>query len=197
MKLQSFIFIGISGSGKGTQADLLGKHLKSKDPSRGLLYVQTGAELRQFIQGPSLTQKIAKEIYLTGALQPEFVAIYQWVKALVERYTGNEHLIFDGMPRKVHEAGVFHSILDFYKLEKPWVINIKVSHDESLKRLMLRKRLDDTEEDIRVRLSWFEKEVVPTIEYFQNNPAYRFLSIEGERSIEEIHQDIVQKLGLE
>jgi hypothetical protein len=39
--------------------------------------------------------------------------------------------------------------------------------------------------------------VAPTIEYFRNNPRYNFLNIPGERSIEEIHADIAQKLGLQ
>ena len=61
MNKNSFIFIGRSGSGKGTQAALLIQALKKSDPNREPLYVQTGQELRQFIQGSSFTQKITKK----------------------------------------------------------------------------------------------------------------------------------------
>ncbi len=193
---QSFIFIGRSGSGKGTQAQLLIEYLESIDPSRKSLYIQTGALLRDFIEGPTLTQKVAKDIYDAGGLMPEFTAIYQWVKALIERYNGNEHLIFDGTPRKLHEAGVLNSIFSFYKLTKPWVIHIDVTPEEALKRLMLRKRMDDTEADIKERLSWFETEVVPAIDYYKKSSGYTFLSIKGERSVLDIHADIVQRLAL-
>jgi adenylate kinase len=196
MSPQSFIFIGRSGCGKGTQAQLLIKHLKTIDPSRNSLYIQNGEEFRHFITGQTLTQKLAKDIYDNGRLMPEFLSVYQWAKALNERYTGSEHLIFDGMPRKLHETSVLESIFAFYKLEMPWVVNIEVSADESFKRLMARKRADDTEEDIKVRLSWFETDVAPTIDYYRNNKAYKFLNVNGERSIEAIHEDIVKSLAL-
>jgi len=196
MNPQTFFFTGRSGSGKGTQAQLLIQTLKQSDPGHPVLYVQTGAELRQFIQGDTYTQKICKELYDSGGLQPEFIAVYQWVKVLVEKYTGREHIIFDGTPRRLHEAGVTTSILDYYKLDKPWVFNIEISDEEAVKRLLARKRMDDSEEDIRVRLYWYETEVVPVVEYFKNNNNFRFANIDGMRSVETIHQEIVSKLGL-
>ena len=60
MKPQTFIFIGRSGCGKGTQAELVQEHLKQIDPKRKVLYIQTGAEFREFIKGNSETQKLSK-----------------------------------------------------------------------------------------------------------------------------------------
>lgn len=196
MKPQTFIFIGRSGSGKGTQAALLAEYLKKKDPSRGVLPIQTGQELRTFIQGQTFTAKLMKDIYDRGDLAPEFVAVYQWVKALVERYTGTEHIICDGMPRKLHEAGVLNSIFDFYSLGKPWVIEIEVSAEEALKRLLARKRFDDREDEIRERLSWYETDVAPTIDYYRTSPNCHFIGVSGERPVDDIHADIVKKTGL-
>jgi len=196
MTSQSFIFIGRSGCGKGTQAELLKKVLNEKDPARNVLHIETGKELRDFINGPTLTQKRSKEIYDTGGLQPEFLAVHMWVRLLAERYTGGEHLIFDGTPRKLHEAGVLNSIFDFYGFDKPWVINIEISSEESFKRLFARKRMDDNEEDIKERLSWYETDVVPALSYYDGNPRYNFLKIFGEKPVEAVHEDIVKKLGL-
>lgn len=196
MKPQAFIFIGRSGCGKGTQVDLLMKVLAAKDPAISTLYIQTGQELREFITGPKLTQKKAKEIYDTGGLEPEFLTVHMWVRPLVELYTGNQHLIFDGTPRKVHEAGVLNSIFDFYGFGKPWVVHIEIGAEEATRRLLARQRQDDSADDIRERLAWYETNVVPTINYYVDNPAYHFVRINGERSIESIHEDIVQKLGL-
>lgn len=195
MTPETFVFIGRSGCGKGTQAELLIEALKKGTPPQESIYVQTGAELRKFIQGPSYTQKIVKPLYETGGLMPEFLTIDMWTQAMIERYTGKECLIFDGTPRKILEAQVFDSVFDFYKLGKPWVLNIEISPEEALKRLLLRKRLDDTEEDIKKRLSWFETEVVPVIEYFKNSPKYNFLTIDGERPVADIHADILKQLG--
>ncbi len=197
MKPQPFIFIGRSGSGKGTQAGLLIDALKKVDPSHGSLYVQTGEEFRNFIKGDTYTEKIAKKIYDAGELEPEFVATYLWVKILNEHFTGDQHIIFDGTPRRLHEAGVLDSVFGFYGLDNPWVIHVDIGPEESLKRLLLRKRADDSEEDIQERLSWYETEVVPVVEYYRDNQDCQFsVDINGERSIEEIHADIVKRLGL-
>ena len=40
------VFFGISGAGKGTQADLLVRHLEAVDPSRNVLRADQGALLR-------------------------------------------------------------------------------------------------------------------------------------------------------
>ncbi|OHA17333.1 MAG: hypothetical protein A3C79_03380 [Candidatus Taylorbacteria bacterium RIFCSPHIGHO2_02_FULL_45_28] len=196
-KPQAYIFIGRSGCGKGTQVQLLVDVLKIRTPEIDVLYVQTGQEFRDFIQKPTITAKKSKEIYDAGSLQPEFLTVNMWVRPLIDQYKGNQHLIFDGTPRKFHEAGVLHSCFGFYGFDKPWVINIDISENESIKRLLARKRFDDNEVDIRKRLSWYEVDVVPTLGYYDDNPAYNFLKIFGEGSIEEIHADIVKKLGLE
>ena len=196
MNKNSFIFIGRSGSGKGTQAALLIQALKKLDPSREPLYVQTGQELRQFIQGNSFTQKITKKHYENGELMPEFIATYAWINVLVQKYNGAEDLIFDGTPRKLHEASVLNSIFDFYEFGKPWVIYIDIPRDEASQRLLLRKRMDDSAEDISKRQDWYETDVVPTVNYYKDNPKYTFLDINGVGKIEDIHADIVKKIGL-
>ena len=196
MDLQSFVFIGRSGCGKGTQIEMLMDVLKKKDPKHEILYIYTGKEFREFIKGETKTQQLTKQVYENGGLMPEFLTVHMWVRPLVENYNGNQHIIFDGTPRKFHEAGVLHSMFGFYKLDKPWVINIGISEEEAVKRLLKRKRMDDTEKDIRKRLSWYETDVAPTIEFYRDNPNYNFLYVDGERSPEEIHFDIVKRLGL-
>ena len=170
--------------------------LKKVDQSRDVVYVQTGKELRDFIKGDSFIQKRTKEEYAAGKLMPEFLTIYSWVNRLVIDYKGNEHVIFDGTPRKLHEAGVVNSFFEYFKLDSLWVIYIDIGLEEAVRRLLLRKRMDDDEKDIRSRMAWFESEVIPTLGYFENNPNYKFLKIDGERTIEEIHADIVKKVGL-
>jgi len=197
MKPQSFIFIGRSGCGKGTQIKMLSEYLIKKDATRKFITISTGEFLREFIKGPSLTQKMCNEAYGSGGLQPEFITVHMWVKPLVDYYTGNEHIFFDGTPRKYHEAGVLHSVFGFYKLSKPFVINIDITAEEATRRLLARKRIDDSAEDIKKRLSWYETDVVPTIGYYSDSADYDFIKVNGERPIEEIHDDIVKKLHLD
>lgn len=193
---QAFVFIGRSGSGKGTQADLLIKALKEKDPGRETLYIQTGQEFRDFIKGQNFTEKKSAEYYAADKLQPEFLAVHMWVNPLVSRYNGNQHIIFDGTPRKLDEAYVLDSVFDFYGFNKPKVIDLNISAEEALTRLLKRKRLDDAEDDIKKRLAWYGADVAPVIEWYKKNSKYDLLSIDGQRPEEEIHNDIVKSAGL-
>lgn len=194
MDQKVFILIGRSGCGKGTQGALLTKYLKETDPKREVLYVQSGAEFREFIKGDSATQKISNRLYAEDKLQPEFLSVYMWINILIRNYKENEHIIFDGAPRRRHEAGVLDSIFDFYNIKNPIVINIEVSEAWATERLTARHRMDDKSEDIAKRLAWYNTDVVPAIEYYKNNPRYKFVQINGERSINEIHQEILAKI---
>ena len=196
MNQKVFIFIGRSGCGKGTQGALLTEYLKKMNPEREMLYIQGGGEFREFIKGESATQKISRKLYEEDKLQPEFLSVYMWINVLVKKYLGTQHLIFDGAPRRKHEAGVLDSIFDFYGLTSPYVINIDVSEEWATERLSARHRHDDKSEDIKKRLAWYLTDVVPAIDFYKNNPKYTFIQVNGERSIEDIHKEIIEKINL-
>lgn len=196
MEKQAFVFIGRSGCGKGTQAELLMDFLNNKDKEKKSLYIQTGEIFREYIKGNSHTQNLAKKIYDEGGLMPEFLSVLMWSRTLSEKYNGIDYLIFDGTPRKLHEAGVLESIFNFYNFKKPKIIHLNVSREWSKKRLLERKRFDDNADDIENRLNWYDTDVSPTIDFYRSNILYNFLDINGERSIEEIHKDILSKCNL-
>lgn len=195
MKPKAFIFIGQSGCGKGTQAKLLVDYLKSADNSSEPLYIQTGQEFRDFIKGESYTQQLSKKMYEEDKLQPEFLSVYMWINVLVRNYSGTDHIIFDGAPRRRHEAGVLDSIFSFYNIAKPFVIHMDVGEDWARKRLTERKRMDDDAEGIERRLQWFKTDVIPAIDFYRGSENYHFIDIFGERPIEDVHKDIVSKIG--
>jgi adenylate kinase len=196
MQPQTFIFFGPSGCGKGTQAKLLMDELKNKDPERNILYVETGQRFREIAQGNSLTAQKIKEIMQKGELAPVFLPIWIWTGLLMENVTGNEHLFMDGMSRRLVEANVLDSALKFYDRKNLTVLSFEVS-DEWAKKLMRgRGRADDTEEEMNKRLAWYKENTVPAIEYFKNDPDYKFISVNGEHTIEEVHREIMEKVGL-
>ena len=194
MQPQTFIFFGPSGSGKGTQAQLLIEVLKKKDPEQQVIYLETGQKFREFANEASLTAQNTKKIMETGGLLPEFLPIWIWTEYLIRHVSGNEHMVLDGLSRRAHEAPILDSAMRFYKRENPFVISIELSREVAAQRLRDRKRSDDTNLDIEKRLDWYDQNVVPAIEYFKNNPYYKFISINGERPIEEVHQDIINKI---
>ena len=197
MQLQTFIFFGASGSGKGTQAKLLIEKFNVLDSGKRVLYLETGEKLREFVKEASLASKLAKEVLDTGGLMPEFIPIWVWTEFLIRHVSGEEHLIFDGSPRKLDEAAILDSALQFYKREKPFVISIEVSDAWAKKRMNERKRNDDNEAEIMQRLSWYKENVLPAINFFKNNSYYKFVSINGEQSIEEVHQEILKKIEIQ
>lgn len=195
MQNKTYIFIGRSGCGKGTQIDLLSKKLKEEAPEIGINYVSTGQDLRKFWEEDgSYSHKLSKEIMESGDLQPEFLVIYLWGKDLMKDMTGNEHLIFDGTPRRLNEAEVLDSAIRFYKRENPVVIYMNVSREWAFERLVGRGREDDTIEQINERLDWFDRDVVPALDFLKNDPLYKFVDISGEQSIEEVHNEMMEKI---
>jgi adenylate kinase len=191
---QTYIFFGKSGSGKGTQAELLKKYLEEKD-SRKVLYVETGARFREFMDKGSYSSKLTKEVMKTGGLLPVFMPVWIWTDFLVNNLTGEEHMILDGLCRRPAEAPVLDSAMKFYKREKPVIVYINTSNDWAMARLKGRGRADDGDDYIKSRLDWFEWNVLPALSFFHSNGDYTFLEINGERTVEEVHEDILTKIS--
>ncbi len=194
MSAKSFIFFGASGAGKGTQAKLLLEHLKQADQERGVVYVETGAEFRQFMENDNFTSGCVKKVLAEGGLLPEFLPIWIWTSALIRGFTGNENIVFDGICRRIPEAPVVDGALDFYNFKDRYVVYIKVSKEWALKRLLERGRYDDNEEDIRARLDWYEQNVVPVVDIFRKNDKYKFIQVNGEQSIEDVQKEILKEI---
>lgn len=204
----TFIFFGRSGCGKGTQATVLKEYLQRHDPEcaertgkpkRGVLTVETGKELRAFIDAradKNHSAKLVKTVLDHGGLLPEFLPIWIWTSYFVEHAKGDEHWILDGLSRRPSEAPVLDGAFKFYKREKPFVLLIDVSRKWSMARLLARGRHDDSEAEITKRLNWFDENVLPTIEFFRNNSDYRFITVDGEQTIEEVHQTLIKALAL-
>lgn len=196
MTPQTFIFFGPSGSGKGTQAKLLQEELKKKDPERKILYIETGQKFRELAEGDSFTAQKIREIIENGRLLPEFLPVWAFSDSLIQNFSGEEHLFIDGSPRRLGEAKALDSAIKFYGRENPTIVSIEVSDEWATKLLKGRGRNDDTDEKIEKRLAWYKENVMPAIDYFKNNSYYRFLSINGEQTIEEVHKEIMEKVNL-
>lgn len=187
----AFIFIGRSGCGKGTQAKLLIDYLKQEETGRDVLYFYTGGAFRELAEGTSLSSRMVKEVTESGGRAPDFLAIWTWSSKLIETLKGGEHLVFDGSPRSLNEAQVLDTALRFYDYQETRVIFLDVSEEWTIERLTARGRVDDELSDIKRRLAWYEKDVAPAVEFYKTAPNYRFLRINGEQKIEEVHRDIV------
>jgi len=191
---KAYIFIGKSGSGKGTQAELLRKMLLEKNPNDKVIYEETGALFREFINEDTYTSDLANAIMRSGERQPSFLAVLMWGNMLLKTLTGGEHLIMDGTPRTLVEAYILETALSFYNFS-PTFIYVNISDKEATRRLLARGREDDKKiEEIKKRLAWFEKDVIPALLYFRRHSTYKFVEINGEVAVEEVHKAILKEL---
>jgi adenylate kinase family enzyme len=191
--LHNVIFIGRSGCGKGTQADLLKDRIHKLDPDKlPILYVESGERFRKFIKGESYTAKLSKKYYDSDMRQPNFLGSYMWTETLIQELDEKMHLVLDGVARSKAEAELLTTAFSFYERERPVVVHLNVSRKWSDDRLLARGREDDkTLAKINKRLDWFEKDTVPAIEYFRESRFYKFIEVNGEQPIEKVHADIV------
>lgn len=190
----TFIFAGRSGCGKGTQLKLLQKYLTAQSPTTPQFAFATGDAFRSLFETGSYTAGLAQEITKKGGLQPLFLTIALWGSAFIQNMTPKTHVFIDGYPRVFEEALAVDSALAFYQRPKPIVLNFVVSRESSKARMLGRGRADDTPENIEERLNWYDDKVTPAIEYFRNRKEYIFWDIDGEKSIEDIHADIINRL---
>jgi adenylate kinase len=197
MTPQTFVMVGKSGCGKGTQTEKIKEYLKQHDGNRAAIHVETGKLFREFVSGEKHTQKLAKEIADVGGLQPEFLTVSIWSKFLVDNMTSDCHLIFDGTPRKFDEAHVLDTAFSFYKREKPFVIFMDAENDVVIPRLLARGRSDDHEDAIKTRLQWFNDQVTKVVDYYRTSPDYRFIRVDSSQSIDRVFHDILSATGLE
>ncbi len=72
------------------------------------------------------------------------------------------------------------------------IVYLSLSKESSVKRLLLRKRKDDTKKIIQKRLEIYYKETKPVIERYKKQK--KLIEIDGEPSIEEIFKNVKNKL---
>ncbi len=186
--------MGNSGSGKGTQAKKLEEFLKEKGENN--LMIEVGPGFRDFQQRTSDSAKLSIDVNKIGELQPEFLAIYIWTDLFVKYFSKDKNIIIDGSPRRYREAKVLDNALKFYEVEDPVVVYLNISREEAKNRMLSRGRSDDDESKIEGRLDWFETDVMRSINFFKEEDYYNFIELDGENGIDEIFEDMLEKLDL-
>ncbi|MFA5791744.1 MAG: nucleoside monophosphate kinase [Candidatus Paceibacterota bacterium] len=194
MQIQTFVFFGQVGSGKGTQIELLTDFLKKKD-GRESVYISPGKEYRSLIQSDNYTGSLVKGPLSRGELLPGFLTDAIMANLLISLLTPEKHLIADGYPRAVPQSMSFKDMIEFYNRKDVKIIYIEISKEEAVKRLKLRGRHDDTDEGIATRFNEYMNSVVPAMNYFNDKENYTIYIINGEQTVEQVHKDIIKALG--
>lgn len=182
-------FLGRSGCGKGTQAELL-----LKDLGDGL-YISSGELLRHLAEQKTEVGIKVKEILNSGMLAPEQVVTPLWLNEIAYKLDNGRPLVIDGFPRKINEAHQLDDILRFIeRLDDFKIILVDVSPEEALHRLKLRARPDDLDEAIKKRLSFYDEEVVQVVDHYRQ--LGKIIEINGEQTVENVYKDIRSALNI-
>jgi adenylate kinase len=179
------ILMGPQGSGKGTQAEIL----KS---AYGFAHIEVGELLRQAAQKHNHFATVVRESMQKGKLVPTRYAQEVLLQA-IEKYQ-HRPLIIDGAPRQLVEARALETTLKNFGRSVSLVIDISLSRPESIRRLLLRKRADDTPEAIAQRLQWSRQKIEMVLWYYSRTKKYPVEIINGERPIATVNRSIVKIL---
>lgn len=174
------ILIGIQGAGKSTQGNMLSKKLK-------VPYLSTGHIFRNLAKEKTKLGRYIKEIMNAGYLIPDTKTL-SIVSEYLKRPEYNKGYILDGFPRTLNQVMSFKNGIDK-------VVYLKVSDKEALWRLSYRNadvREDETLIALRKRIELFHKLTEPVLAYYRKKGM--LVEIDGERGIEHIHKEILQKI---
>ncbi len=194
MNLSTVLFFGPQGAGKGTQVKLLIEVLKQTS-DHGIIHIDMGQLLRDMIAAGSYTGTLTHEIVGVGARMPDFMPIYLTTEMLVRTFTGAEHIIADGLARGDDQTRGWDDAMVFYKRPDYHIISLELSEEESVKRLLIRGRSDDTEDAIKKRLAWHKAEVEPQLAFFAER-GRMIHRVNGAPDINTVHKNILAELGL-
>jgi adenylate kinase len=188
------LFFGSQGAGKGTQVKMLLDFLKSKS-DRGVIHIDMGQELRNMRDAGSYAGVFTGKVIDAGDRMPDFMPIYLQTKKIVDNLTGSEHIIADGLARGPDQTRAFDEMMGFFKRDNFQIIDLVISDEVAVKRLLARGRNDDTEEAIRRRLSWTKTEVFPQLQLLKER-GRTIHQIDGEPDVDTIHKNILSALKL-
>lgn len=178
--------LGPTGSGKGTQAQLLGHHLQ-------VPIVSTGEILRQAIESGSEWGQQVQGFVERGDLVPDETMIALIRGRLVQSDT-ERGWVMDGYPRTAFQAEELDFLLDDLSQGLDRAVWLAVSEEQLVNRSLGRSRADDQLEVVQRRIQVFQERTQPILEYYQYKQ--KLLQIDGEPSPEQVHQAINQGLGV-
>jgi len=196
-KPQTFIFVGRSGSGKGTQLDLLKNYLSLNYKDTSIKQIVMGEIFREFFKESGFVQDISRDVTMKqGKFQPDFITNALFVKKVIDIVDGDSFLFFDGYPRNINQLKLIKELLSYIKRENFVVINVEVSRESVRQRMLARGRGDDNTDAIESRLNEFDLYVAPMLEEIKKDSSIKYIEVDGEPSKEEIHKNIVAKLEI-
>ena len=171
------ILIGIQGSGKSTQGNLLSKKL-------GVPFLSTGNIFREISKEKTPVGRYIKKIVNSGLLVPD-KKVVEIVNLYLSRPEYKKGYILDGFPRTMEQVRIFKDNVDK-------VIYLKINEKETWRRLINRNdctRNDETLPVMKKRINLFYKFTEKVIDHYKS--INKLIVVDGTKKIEEVNEEIL------
>ena len=210
--MRKYVIMGVQGSGKGTQSELLASDLD-------LVHISVGDIFRWNVSNHTKMGAQVQRVMAGGELVGDDLAESVVQRRLTE-HDWNFGFIIDGFPRSERQAEFF---LESYDIDAVIYLDMP---DSEVRRRVLNRRLcancgmdynlianspvvpgqcdncggelvqreDDTEEALAVRLREYHEKTNPVLDIFRRKEFV--VSVDARAPREEVQQEIRSKLGL-
>ena len=180
----NLVMFGPPAAGKGTQA-------KRLVTSRGMVQLSTGDMLRAAIAAQSpLGVKVAG-IMERGELVSDEIVIALIEERLPEAEAAGG-AIFDGFPRTLAQAEALDAMLAARGQAIDHVLRLKVDDEVLIARIAKRfsesQRPDDNPESFKVRLTAYNSQTAPLLDYYRNSG--KLTELDGMATVEAVSDAI-------
>lgn len=180
----NIVIFGAPGAGKGTQSELIEKRYN-------LVHLSTGDILRAEIKNGSELGKQVDAIISKGQLVSDELIIAM-LEQEISRHADANGFIFDGFPRTQVQACALDDMLAKHGEKVNIMLALSVEHEELIKRLLNRGatsgRADDNLETIRQRISIYEEQTAPVMNYYKAKNI--FAAISNDTTVEECFERV-------
>ena len=184
----NIVIFGAPGSGKGTYSARLVDTFK-------LDHISTGDVLRAEIKNGTELGKTAQGYIDNGQLIPDELMI-GILASVYDGFKGSKGVIFDGFPRTIAQAEALKKMLEERGEKISAMINLEVSEDILMARLLRRAtlegRADDNEETIKKRFAVYHNQTAPLIEWFKGQGVFQGFTYTDEIGLEGMVKNITE-----
>lgn len=170
-----FVIFGRQGAGKGTQSELLVERY-------GMVHLSTGEMLRAAIDSKSAVGMAAKAIIDAGALVDDDLICDLVAERIEADGLLEKGMLFDGFPRTTVQAESLEDLLEGARIDA--AINLEVPIPIVTERMLARGRADDTSCAIAQRLSIYEEQTRPVLDWFEERSM--LITVDGVGTPEEV-----------
>ena len=206
------VLLGAPGSGKGTQAEAICRHL-------GLAHIASGDLFRDHQRRQTDLGTQAGGYMARGALVPDEITIAM-LRERIGQPDAARGMLLDGFPRTMEQAFVLDEMLAGLSRQIRGVLYVEVADDRLVERLSGRivcrecqapfhrtsnpfsvcpharctgehlfQRTDDAAETVRARLITFHRQTAPVIDYYRL--INLLIPVPGEGPIEDVERAVL------